>query len=1192
MKIKLPNQNKPSFLVNKKTAIINASMASLVLSSVFVLSHAAGETPTLDKPSYTIKINKPATSATKSAVKAETQSNNVTGTLIESTNRTVRLNDGGVVWVTTDPVALTPRLAISTSRTVEMSGKQLKNPITFTLSTNYAAFISSWEIKVFKENDEDQRNPLAKLSGGKFTSGHSVKWDGKTLDGSTLSAGNNLRYVLTVKDTKGHVDKTNDRTIVLQGADRKFAADTANEFNGSDNDIASQTIPLRGARVRIHGSDIVDNQSISIDGETARLQENKFVVERLLPEGKHNFSVDIKSGSHSYTKQLSTDVNGRYMFLVGLADVTVGEGNISGNLETSSDDDRQLDGDIFVDGRLAFYLKGKIKGKYLITAQADTGTNEIDELFTGFLDKDPESLFRRLDPEEFYPVYGDDSTIIDDTNSQGRLFVRVDWDKSQALWGNYNTDITGTELSAYNRGLYGAKLNHKSTKTTEEGKHKTDVTVFASEAQSAFAHNQFLGTGGSLYYLNNTDIVDGSEKVWVEVRERNGDRVVQQVVMEEGRDYQIDDFQGRIILNRPLLQIAEQSGPSLVKDDPLDGNQVYLMVDYEYVPDDFDADQATYGANGKVWVNDHFAVGGTVIHENRDNNDYDLRGVDITLQKAKGTYIVAEYAETESLQATDSLSSIDGGLSFDQLDNPTATNNFSGSAYSIEARANLKDVINKDGSIGAWYKFRDAGFSTARLSQGEDVTDAGIEAIIDVNDALKLSAKATVYDREETSKLTTASIQGDYQVNDKLSLAAEVRHVEEEDQSATATGATDGEGTLLAFKVGYDVKDDVNVYLVGQTTLADDGNYESNDLVTIGTKARLTRKLNLLGELSTGDRGDSATVGVDYKHNDSHSFYTNYTFSKESNTTERNLFTVGQRKSVTDRLNVFTEHQFTRETSQSGLGQSFGVDYKATDNVLLNASIQTVNLDRNDGGVANRDAFSVGLNYDKNKTRGSSKLEYRRDKGDSVDTEQWVTTNRLNYRVSPALRYQTRLNYSITKDQSGGDNDARFIEAGIGFALRPVFNDRLNVLGRLTYVNDLQPLSQSNNVDERSLIASLESSYQVNQRWEIGGKLAHRTSEIRTDRNTGDYVSNDATLVSGRVRYHLTHNWDATAQYHWLGSEESNDSQHGALLSVDRHIGKNLKVGVGYNFTRFDDDLSNDGDGDAKGWFINFVGKF
>ena len=66
----------------------------------------------------------------------------------------------------------------------------------------------------------------------------------------------------------------------------------------------------------------------------------------------------------------------------------------------------------------------------------------------------------------------------------------------------------------------------------------------------------------------------------------------------------------------------------------------------------------------------------------------------------------------------------------------------------------------------------------------------------------------------------------------------------------------------------------------------------------------------------------------------------------------------------------------------------------------------------------------------------------------------------------------------------------------------------------------------------------------------------------------------------------MTKNWDEMAQYHWMNSDESQDTQLGAMISVDRHIGKNMKVGIGYNVTNFDDDLSNT-DGNAKGWFVN-----
>ena len=102
-------------------------------------------------------------------------------------------------------------------------------------------------------------------------------------------------------------------------------------------------------------------------------------------------------------------------------------------------------------------------------------------------------------------------------------------------------------------------------------------------------------TGGSLFYLRHTDIVQGSEKVHVEVLDRDSGLVVDNITLERGRDYEIDELQGRIILHRPLTQVAAQAVPSIIKDEPLEGNDVFLLVDYEYVPHGFDPDNVTVG---------------------------------------------------------------------------------------------------------------------------------------------------------------------------------------------------------------------------------------------------------------------------------------------------------------------------------------------------------------------------------------------------------------------------------------------------------------------------------------------------------------------------------------------------------------------------------------------------------------------
>jgi hypothetical protein len=66
--------------------------------------------------------------------------------------------------------------------------------------------------------------------------------------------------------------------------------------------------------------------------------------------------------------------------------------------------------------------------------------------------------------------------------------------------------------------------------------------------------------------------------------------------------------------------------------------------------------------------------------------------------------------------------------------------------------------------------------------------------------------------------------------------------------------------------------------------------------------------------------------------------------------------------------------------------------------------------------------------------------------------------------------------------------------------------------------------------------------------------------------------------------------WDAMIEGRLLDLPDAQDRREGMLLGMYRHIGNNIKVGVGYNFTDFSDDLT-DLDYNSQGVFVNFVGK-
>lgn len=1132
-----------------------------------------------------------------------------------TSNMTIRLENGGMLWATEDPALTNPSLNINGPSSIAFENGVINEPVQFSYYNNYSAFIDRFEVVVFDGQDLDLVTPLSTVNVPVANNGR-YEWDGKITLDKQLIQGDNLLYVLRAYDKDGYMDETKAKAMRLVSSQEKkanllrirdsvpgdvaqsrseqqIAGKLIEENTYGTNNLRQQTIPVYGSRVRIFGQDIPQGEYVTVNGDHIPVDlEGKFVAEYLMPVGKHNFRVGMGTGKNVAAKELTVDVTGKYLFMVALADITASKNNVSDHIIAAGDGDK-FDEDFLLNGRLAFYLKGKVKGKYLITAQADTRERELEHLFDGFMDKDPRDVFRRLDPDRYYPVYGDDSRVYRDVDTQGKFYVRVDWDKSQAIWGNFNTGITGNEFAQYNRSLYGAAINWRSIDATELGESKKQVKAFASQAQTAFGHNEFLGTGGSLYYLRNTDILPGSQKVVLETRDNTTGRVEQTMELKEGVDYEIDTIQGRIILSKPLSQISRQGVNSIIRDRPLDGFDNILMVDYEYLPTGFSSEDTTVGGRAKIWLGDHVAVGGTMIDENRAGDDYELKGVDLTLQAGRGTYLKVESASTKSNQAG-SYFSDNGGFSFAEIAPEPSTNNPTkkGDAFSVEARANFKELGMTENSwvAGAWHRKTEAGYSVARRTTNEEVVETGIEVQGEVNDKLAVRARLTEYERGTNNKLEQAELGVSYRVTPKSQLTAEVRKLEET-ISGVATSAT-----LGAIQYKQRIGESWDLYGTGQFTIDNDnGKYDNNDLFTIGTKYLFGSRSSVGAEYSTGHRGEAANLNADYYVTDNYSIYGKYTFSTDTRNTVfgpsvRDGITLGQRWRMSNQVTVFNESNYLKAPQETGLVHTFGLDYIPTRGWNLGLSLQEGELEAL-SGVVNRQAATVSAAYRSNEMNWSSKLEYRDDSG-TENREQWLTTNRLTYRLDEDWRLAARINYSKTEDLNDPQNNARFTEGNLGFSYRPVSNNRWALLGRYTYLYDLRTLAQvTTGSDQKSNIFSLEGIYRFNPEWELAAKLARRSGMVRQGRGTGAWYKSTVQLTAIQARYHLIKEWDALAEYRVLRSIENQDRRAGWLLGADYHISDNFKVGLGYNFTDFSDNLANL-EYEYDGWFLNFVGKY
>ncbi|MEG0186936.1 MAG: hypothetical protein RR704_26140, partial [Stenotrophomonas sp.] len=113
---------------------------------------------------------------------------------------------------------------------------------------------------------------------------------------------------------------------------------------------------------------------------------------------------------------------------------------------------------------------------------------------------------------------------------------------------------------------------------------------------------------------------------------------------------------------------------------------------------------------------------------------------------------------------------------------------------------------------------------------------------------------------------------------------------------------------------------------------------------------------------------------------------------------------------------------------------------------------------------------------------------------------------------------------------------------------------------------------------------------QLGARWEVAAKLASRWGDYRTGRGEGAWLDSRADFAALQLRYRLFEKWEGLAEHRWLKVRDGG-VRKGWLLGVDRRVGENFKVGVGYNFTEFSDDMT-ELKYDQKGFFLNMAGYY
>ncbi len=1129
-----------------------------------------------------------------------------------------------------DTLVAQPRLDVAVSRhTLEIHSVDPEtatvSPVRFRMYANYQAFIGRSEVRIFDAQASIQSEPLAVLPVGE--EGY-AEWEPDALQ--FHGPVEELVYVLRAYgDSDDYFDETLPKPLRVAHAGRAPQDPQPDEpeqaIDGSmpgvalaagygENSLAFQNIPLGTGTVTVKGRGLDPVQDVWVAGTRVPVDPSgAFVSEVLLPDGGHTVEVamiDEEGAGELYLRDISLERND--WFYTGMADITWSENRYSENAELFVGENASQDFDSSVDGRIALYASGKFGADWGLTTSLDTTEDELGNLFGNLLDKDPNALFRRMDPDYHYPTFGDDSTVTELAPTQGGLYLKVDKDDSYGLWGNYKVGYMNNELAQVDRGLYGVQGHYETTRTTSFGEKRLVADLFGAEPGTIPSRQDFLGTGGSFYYLRHQDILMGSERVRIEVRDKASGIVTGVVNLSPSVDYDVDYLQGTVLLSEPLSATVNDN--LLVRTGGNSGDEAYLVVRYEYTPGFDEIDALAAGGQAHVWLNDRIKLGVMANENNNDDAQFDssLQAADLTVRLSAHTWLKVQTGRSEGV-TTQSLISDDGGYGFQSLDGALiAAEADTADAFRGDLSIGLETLSERlDGRLMLYGQTLESGYTAPGLEALTDTEAYGGSLTLGLSRSLSLRGKSDVLSRADSLSTSIHELNLNYQLNPRWNLSGGIRHDDREDDSVIVLPSQElGQRTDAVMQVGYDGRGQWSVYGFAQDSLSASSTRAENGRYGLGGSYLVSDRIQMEMEVSDGDSGPGGRVGTSYRQSERTSYYVNYALENERTDnglrsgggSEGNLVG-GMKTRLSDTTSLFVEERYQHGQYLSGLTHATGVQLVPSErwNFAISSDIGTLK-DRQTGAETDRVAGGLNVSFGTEALQLSVGVEYRDDTSEQLDalsTERktWLYRNSLRWQMNPASRLLGKLNYATSDSSEGAFFDGEYTEAVFGYGFRPVRHDRLNAMAKYTYFYNVPTagqVTQSNAFSEyvqKSHIASVDVTYDLTSHLSVGAKYAYRLGEISLDREALSFFDNSASLYVVRADWRFRGQWEVMVEARALEMEDLGETRSGSLVALSRYFGEHFKVGAGYNFTDFSDDLT-DLDYDHRGLFLNLTGAF
>lgn len=778
--------------------------------------------------------------------------------------------------------------------------------------------------------------------------------------------------------------------------------------------------------------------------------------------------------------------------LVGLAEGTVGYNVASGNMESL--EDSGIEEDLYTDGRLSFFARGRVKGEYLLTMSYDTN---------GPHGASGEGHHGTIDPDAYYTLYGDATEQDYEAPTSKKLYLKIEKKSFYALFGDTETGLKVTELSRYDRRITGLRSELRG--------QVYSYNLFAAQTEQGFIKDEIPGDGTSgLYRLSAGDIVHNSEKVTIEVRDRFQSHVVLSITeMARHHDYNIDYDEGTLFFKKPVPQRDAGFNP------------VYIVVDYE--TEDPDATGITFGARGQAVLPDGSSVVGlSVIREESGDGEGDLVGLDAAVKISDKLEVKAEAASSSS---------------------ELFGNESEGWAYILEVQHNSDDLSGK-----AYLRQQDEEFGLGHQKASEDgMRKVGAEAEYRLTDSWNLTAEVFAQENLDTGADRNVEELGATYDAGRMRYSTSVRQATDTDSDGTEERTSqltagvnwDSEDSRWKLRASHEqsLDDNTNTDYPTRTLLGSD--YRLNDDVSLYAEQEYTDgdetsvSATRLGLNATPWEGGTASSSIDHSYNEnSQRVYATTGLSQNWHVSDQWRLSAGF-----EGANVIEENtseplnpgSASASSEEDYAAVSLGAGYKAHKweaNLRLEAR-DSASSDKWGvvSGVFGEPSDGVGLSAD---------LKHFRTE-DSTNVRTRDTDLRLGLVYRPWYRTWTfldRLDY-VVDDKFGGSSKVQSWKVVNNFNANYRPHDDLQVSFQLgaKYVKDTV---DGELFDSFTQLFGTQGRYDLTDRWDIGAWVSILDA---ADAGTTEYG------LGASLGYALMENVWLSFGYNLLGFEDTDFSQ-------------------------------------------------